>query len=82
MKVHLFLPTPERHAGGSDAQLHSFLNSPLVLGEWSTTSLGAVPPGKIPRIGYWVGLKARMNVLKYKYLLPLPGFQSRAYLIN
>jgi len=82
MKVNLFPPTPERHIGGSDAQLYSLLNSPLVLDDWSTLSLGAVPQGKIPRIVDWADLKTHMDFLKYKYLLPLPWFQSRVYLIN
>jgi hypothetical protein len=64
MRVNVFLPTPERHTGGSDAQLHSFLNSPLGLGDWSISSLGALLLGKIPGIGGWVGLKIHMDVLK------------------
>jgi hypothetical protein len=51
--------------GGVDVQIHIFLTSALVGGEWSTSHPGRFTPGGRARgthwIGGWVGPRAGMN---------------------
>jgi hypothetical protein len=66
---------------GVDVQIHIFLTSALVRGEWSTSRPGRFTPGeKAPGthwIGGWVGLRAGLDDLEKRTFLTLPGLELR-----
>jgi hypothetical protein len=64
--------------GGVDVQIHIFLTSALVGGEWSTSRPGSFTPGEeAPRthcIAGWLGPRAGLDDVKRKFLI-LPGLE-------
>jgi hypothetical protein len=67
--------------GGVDVQIHIFLTSALIGGEWSASRPGRFTPRKrapgINWIGGWVGTRTGLNdVEKTKFLLS-PGLELR-----
>jgi hypothetical protein len=67
--------------GGVDVQIHIFLTSALVGGEWSTSCPGRFTtreraPGT-NWIGGWVDLKADLDDLEKRKFLTLPGLELR-----
>jgi hypothetical protein len=66
---------------GVDVQIHIFLTSALVGGEWSTSSPGRFnaeerAPGT-HWIGGWVYLRAGLDNLENRKFLTLPGLELR-----
>jgi hypothetical protein len=66
---------------GVDPQIHIFLISALVGGEWSASRPGRFTPGEAALgthlIGGWVHPKAGLDVEKRKFLT-LPGLELRS----
>jgi hypothetical protein len=60
--------------GGVDVQIHIFLTSALVEGEWSASRSGRFTP-RTHWIGGWVDPRAGLDV-KWKFLT-LPGLELR-----
>jgi hypothetical protein len=65
---------------GVDVQIHIFLTSALVGGEWSTSRLGRFTPGeRAPAgthwIGGWVDLRDGLDDLQKRKFLTLPGLE-------
>jgi hypothetical protein len=67
---------------GVDVQIHSFLTSALVGGEWSTSIPGRFTPReRAPSthcIGGWVDLRASLDDLEKRKFLTLPGLELRS----
>jgi hypothetical protein len=67
---------------GVDVQIHIFLTSALVGGEWSTSRPGRFTPGeRAPGahwIGGWVDLRAGVDDLEKRKCLTLPGLELRS----
>jgi hypothetical protein len=61
---------------GVDVQIHIFLTSALVGGEWSTSRPGRFTPGT-HWIGGWVNLRAGLDDLEKRTFLTLPGLELR-----
>jgi hypothetical protein len=63
--------------GGVDVQIHIFLTSALVGGEWSPSCPGCFSPGgRAPGtrwIGGWVGPGAGLDDVEKRIFLTLPG---------
>jgi hypothetical protein len=68
--------------GGVDVQIHIFLTSALVGGEWSASRPGRYNPGKRAPgthwIGGWVEPKAGLNNVNRKFLI-LSGLDLRPF---
>jgi hypothetical protein len=66
---------------GVDVQIHIFLPSALVGGEWSASSSCCLTPGEIAPgthwIGGWVDLRAGLDDLEKRKFLTLPGLKLR-----
>jgi hypothetical protein len=67
--------------GGADVEVHVFLTSALVGGEWSTSrpgsfTLGERSPGT-HWIGGWVNLRAGLDDVEKRKFLTLPGLELR-----
>jgi hypothetical protein len=81
----LFLCLTKHYAmktyGGADVQIHVFLTSVLVGGEWLASRPGRFNPRKEPPathwIGGWMGNKADMDDVKKWKLLTLPELEQR-----
>jgi hypothetical protein len=67
--------------GGVDAQIHVFLTSALVGGEWSTSRPSNFAPGKRAPgsnwTGAWVGLRTGLDDVEKRKFLPLSGLEIR-----
>jgi hypothetical protein len=67
---------------GVDVQIHIFLTSVLVGGEWSASRLGRfTPEERAPSthwIGGWVGLRAGLDDMENWKFLPPPGLELRS----
>jgi hypothetical protein len=65
--------------GGVDGQIHFFLNSAPVGGEWSASCPGHFnPKEKAPStqwIGGWVNPRASLDNVENRKFLPLPGLE-------
>jgi hypothetical protein len=63
----------------ADVEIHIFLTSALVGGEWSTSRPGRFTPGeRAPGthwIGGWAGLRAGVDDLEKRKFLTLPGLE-------
>jgi hypothetical protein len=63
--------------GGSNVQIHVFLNSALVGAEWSVSRPGFFTTGEMVSgthcIGGWVGPRAGLDDVEMRKLLILPG---------
>jgi hypothetical protein len=68
-----------------DVQIHIFLTSALVGGEWSTSRPGHVTPGERASgtswIGDWVDLRARLDDLEKGKFPTLPGHSNSDLLV-
>jgi hypothetical protein len=62
--------------GWVDVQIHIFLTSALVTGEWSTSRPGERAPGT-HWIGGWVDLRAGLDDLEKRKFLTPPGLELR-----
>jgi hypothetical protein len=66
---------------GVDVQIHVFLTSALVGGEWSALPLGRLIPGeRVPGthcIGGWMGPRTGLGDLERRKFLPLPELELR-----
>jgi hypothetical protein len=64
-----------------DVQIHIFLTSALVGGEWSASRPGRFTPGeRAPGthwIGGWVGPRAGLDDVEKRKFLTLPGLELR-----
>jgi hypothetical protein len=60
--------------GGVDVEIHIFLTSALVLGEWSASRPGRCTTGESHWIGGWVGPRAGLDDVKRTFLA-LPGLE-------
>jgi hypothetical protein len=71
-----------RTYGGVDAQIHVFLTSALVRGEWPASRPGRFTPGeRVPGthgIGGWVDPRAGMNDVERRKILPPSGLELRS----
>jgi hypothetical protein len=67
---------------GVDVEIHIFLTSALVGGEWSTSRPGRFTPGeRAPGthwIGGWVDLRAVLDDLEKRKFLTLSGLELRS----
>jgi hypothetical protein len=67
--------------GGADIEIHSFLTSALVGGEWSASRPGRFTPGEracgTHWIGGWVEPKVGMDDVERRKFLTLPGLELR-----
>jgi hypothetical protein len=68
--------------GGLDIQIHIFLTSGLIGGEWSASRHGSLtavenPPG-IYWMGGWVNPRAGLNHVENRKFLTLPGLELRS----
>jgi hypothetical protein len=67
--------------GGVDVQIHIFLTSALVGGEWSASHPGRFTPGeRAPSNhcrGGWVDPRASLDEVQKENFLTLPGFEIR-----
>jgi hypothetical protein len=63
--------------GVVDVQIHIFLKSALVGGEWSASRPGSFTPGKEHWRGGWMGPSDSMDNVETKRLLTLPGLEPR-----
>jgi hypothetical protein len=67
--------------GGVDVQVHIFLTSVLVGGEWSASRPGRFTPGEIAPgthwIGGWVDPRAGLDDVKERKFLTLSGLELR-----
>jgi hypothetical protein len=65
--------------GGVDVQIHIFLTSSLVDGEWSASRPGRFTPGeRAPSthwIGGWVDPRACLDGVEKRKFLALPGLE-------
>jgi hypothetical protein len=65
--------------GGVDVEVHIFLTSALVGGEWSASGHGRFTPGeRTPSthwIGGWVGPRASLNDVEMRKFLTLQGLE-------
>jgi hypothetical protein len=68
--------------GGVDVQIHVFLTSTLVGGEWSASRLSHFTPGERASgthwIGDWVGYRTDLDDVERRKVLPLPGIKLSA----
>jgi hypothetical protein len=66
---------------GVDVQIHIFLTSALVEGEWPNSHPGRFTPGESAPgthwIGGWVDLRAGLDDLEKRIFLTLPGLKLR-----
>jgi hypothetical protein len=60
--------------GGVDVQIHVFLTSALIGGEWSTSRPGPFTPGTHWVRG-WVDLRTGLDDVEKKKISPLPGLE-------
>jgi hypothetical protein len=70
-----------RAYGGVDVQIHVFLTSALVGGQWSAWRPGRFTPGEgAPGThwGGWVGPRAGLDDVEKRKLLTLPGLELRS----
>jgi hypothetical protein len=62
-----------------DVWIHIFLSQALVGGEWSASRSGRFTPGERASgtlwIGIWVGPRARLDDVKKRKFLTLPGLE-------
>jgi hypothetical protein len=69
--------------GGIDVQIHIFLTSALVGGEWSASRPGHFTPEETApgthSIGGWVDPRAGLNNVKKRKFLILPGLELRPF---
>jgi hypothetical protein len=67
--------------GGVDVQIHVFLTSELVWGEWSASRPGRFTTheraSRTHWIGGWVGPRAGLDDVEKRKFLPLPGLEHR-----
>jgi hypothetical protein len=67
--------------GGVDIQIHVFLTSALVGGEWSASRPSRFTPGEGARgthwIGGWVGPRAGLDDVEKRKFLTIPGLELR-----
>jgi hypothetical protein len=67
--------------GGVDVQIHLFLTSALVGGEWSASRHCRFTPGQIATgthcIGVWMDPRAGLNDVEKRKFLTLPGLELR-----
>jgi hypothetical protein len=67
--------------GGVDVQIHIFLTSALVGGDWTTSRPGHFTPGeRVPgtnQLGGWVGPRAGLDDVEKRKFLTLPGLEIR-----
>jgi hypothetical protein len=67
--------------GGVDVQIHVFLTSALVEGEWSASRTCRTTPEETSPgthwIGGWVGPRTGLDDAERKKILPLPGLELR-----
>jgi hypothetical protein len=65
--------------GGVDVQIHIFLTSALVGGEWSTSRPGRFTPEERAHSTHWIGgfvdLRAGLENLEKRKFLTLPGLE-------
>jgi hypothetical protein len=61
--------------GGVDIQIHAFLASALIRGEWSASCSGERARA-IHWIGGWVGPRIGLDDVEERKILPLPGLES------
>jgi hypothetical protein len=61
---------------GVEVQLHVFLTSVLVVGEWSASRPGRFTPGT-HWIGSWVGPRAGLDYVDKRKFLTIPGLEFR-----
>jgi hypothetical protein len=70
-----------KSCGREEVQIQVFLTSVLVGGEWSASRLGRfTPEERAPGthwIGGWVDLRARLEAVKKRKFLILPGHEVR-----
>jgi hypothetical protein len=62
--------------GGVGVQIHIFLTSALVGGEWSASRPDRFTPGERGWIGGWVDPRAGLDDVKKKFMT-LPGLELR-----
>jgi hypothetical protein len=66
---------------GVDVQIHIFLASALVGGEWSTSRPGCFTPGERAPVTHWIGgwvdIRAGLHNLEKRKFLTLPGLELR-----
>jgi hypothetical protein len=64
---------------GVDIQIHVFLTSALVGGEWSASHSDRFTPGERAAgthwIGGWVGLRTGLDDVEKRKISPLPGLE-------
>jgi hypothetical protein len=60
--------------GGVDVQIHVFLTSALVGGDWSASRPGRFSLGT-HWIGGWVGPRTGLDNVERRNILPLPGLE-------
>jgi hypothetical protein len=69
--------------GGVDVQIHAFLTSALVEGEWSASRPGLFTPGERATVTHWiwgwVGLTIWLNNMEKWNFLTLPGLELRPF---
>jgi hypothetical protein len=69
------------YGGGVDVQIHIFLTSTLVGGEWSVSRPGCFIPGErapgTHLIRRWVGPRADLDDIEKRKFLTLPGLELR-----
>jgi hypothetical protein len=86
VKVKLSLCLTKYYAmkacGQVDLQIHIFLTSPLVGGEWSASRTGRFIPGeRVPGthwIGGWVDSRTGLDDVEKRKFLTLPGLELRS----
>jgi hypothetical protein len=61
--------------GGVDVQIHIFLISALVGGEWSATCPGERAPHRTHSIGGWVDPRAGLDDVEKRKFLTIPGLE-------
>jgi hypothetical protein len=64
--------------GGLDVQIHVFLTSALVVGQWSAPLPGERPPDT-HWIGGWVGRRIGLQDVEMTKILILPGLKLRPF---
>jgi hypothetical protein len=68
--------------GGVDVQIHIFLTSALVIGEWSASWAGCFNPGERASgshwTGGWVGARAGLEDVEKREFLTLPGLELQS----
>jgi hypothetical protein len=62
--------------GGVDVQIHDFLTSALVVGEWSASRPGHFTPGT-HWIRGWVSPRAGLDDVEKRKFMTLPGLELR-----